>query len=155
MARHFFTGRGAYGGGQQRDVPDAPRGPAAARAGRQPKEPSTPSQAQQDKARSKEKEEKKTLSDFKIVGLEVPELEWKWGLVPERERERDDEAEGSGGRKRKAEGGNEGPSWPSTFSCVSSSDPLAFHRLAQRTARLRPPPARQAPRPNSSEAPTL
>lgn len=36
----------------------------------------------------------------------MPELEWKWGVVPETARE--DETEGSGGRKRKAEGGNDG-----------------------------------------------
>lgn len=153
------AGRGAFGGGggQSRDMPDAPRGPAATRAGRQPKEPSTPSQTPQEKTRTKEKEDKKTLSDFKIVGLEVPELEWKWGLVPERERERDDEADGSSGRKRKAEGGNEG-------SC-SASEPfrdrhnfvvLRFVVITRGQETIHPPPrpARQASRRSSSGPPT-
>lgn len=57
------------------------------------------STANAEKARAaKEKEDsKRTLTDFKIVGLELPELLWKWGNVPEKEREEE-------GKKRKADG---------------------------------------------------
>lgn len=30
----------------------------------------------------KKEENKRTLTDFKIVGLEIPELEWSWGVLP-------------------------------------------------------------------------
>jgi hypothetical protein len=141
------AGRGAFSGGQQRDLPDAPRGPAATRAGRQPKESSTPTQAQQDKSRPKEKEDKKTLS------------EWKWGLVPERERERDDEAEGSGGRKRKAEGGDDGQSLPPRRHTLGAgmlptdvSRPPSLCLQMMDLPHL--PPAHRAPRRSSSGART-
>ena len=28
-------------------------------------------------------ENRRTLTDFKIIGLEIPKLDWKWGLIPE------------------------------------------------------------------------
>lgn len=108
IALFVTAGRGAFAGSHHRDLPDAPRGPASTRAGRQAKESTHGTPAPSDKARpaKEQREEKKTLTDFKIVGLEVPELDWRWGVVHGQDRE--EEVEGSGGRKRKAEVGNEG-----------------------------------------------
>lgn len=33
-------------------------------------------------ATGKKEENKRTLTDFKIVGLEIPELDWSWGTLP-------------------------------------------------------------------------
>jgi 20S proteasome subunit alpha 6 len=69
---------------------NAPRGPSHMRRERQDhqRQRSTRSEvspgkkdSRKDKKKEKEKEAKTTLTDFRIVGIEMKELGWKWGLV--------------------------------------------------------------------------
>ena len=96
-------GRGAFQANlSTADAPRGPRGgPSGGRANvsQSAAAAASLSAANAEKARvAKDKEDsKRTLTDFKIVGLELPELLWKWGSVPEKEREEE-------GKKRKADG---------------------------------------------------
>lgn len=108
---HFtFILSGARGGAfasSFHHTPDAPRGPSKGRNAAKIKDdssaPSSLSAANaidtssKQSRKEKAQEEKRTVTDFKIVGLELPELAWRWGLVPEKEREEE-------GKKRKADG---------------------------------------------------
>src|SRR5262249_45107401 len=38
-------------------------------------------------------ENRRTLTDFKIVGLEIRKLDWTWGLIPESRQGKDKEAD--------------------------------------------------------------
>ena len=70
---------------------NAPRGPSHMRRERQEsqrqrsaKEQSPSKSDKKDKKKEKEKDSAKTtLTDFRIVGIEMKELGWSWGLVGE------------------------------------------------------------------------
>ena len=69
---------------------NAPRGPSHMRRERQDHQRQrsarsevSPGKKDSRKDKKKEKEAKTTLTDFRIVGIEMKELGWKWGLVGE------------------------------------------------------------------------
>lgn len=69
---------------------NAPRGPSHMRRERQDHQRQrsarsevSPGKKDSRKDKRKEKEAKTTLTDFRIVGIEMKELGWKWGLVGE------------------------------------------------------------------------
>jgi 20S proteasome subunit alpha 6 len=85
-----MRGGGERGRGRGGMVMNAPRGPSHMRRERQDhqRQRSTRSEvspgkkdSRKDKKKEKEKEAKTTLTDFRIVGIEMKELGWKWGLV--------------------------------------------------------------------------
>lgn len=83
--RGGYGGRGGsdYGGSSSGRTPyDAPKGPRAAKGafgGRDGKEPRKERKWGRDAATSGGKDEaKRTLTDFRISGLEIPELDWEW-----------------------------------------------------------------------------
>lgn len=108
MGLFSFPSGGRGGAVGQFSVVDAPSGPKNRRnkekneqQGTLPNGSALSSVNSITASKKKEDDSKRTLTDFKIVGLELPELSWKWGFVPEKEREEE-------GKKRKAELGSEG-----------------------------------------------
>jgi 20S proteasome subunit alpha 6 len=113
-------------------VMNAPRGPSHMRRERQEsqrqrsaKEQSPSKRDKKDKKKEKEKDNAKTtLTDFRIVGIEMKELGWSWGLVgeeamnqvEEEEKVLEDEAKvaGDGDIKTEEAGQEEVPAEPTT-----------------------------------------
>jgi 20S proteasome subunit alpha 6 len=67
---------------------NAPRGPAGMRSRdkenfSRSRRGDTPSRDKRDRRRDNEREVKTTMTDFRIVGIEMKELGWSWGLVGE------------------------------------------------------------------------
>lgn len=58
------------------------QGHASSRAGRQDSTSFGNRDASQFASSGKKDENRRTLTDFKIVGLEMPELGWSWGMLP-------------------------------------------------------------------------
>ena len=75
-------GRGMRGGARG-GMMNVPRGPAGMRRQEPPKQARDLDRKRKDKERdrAREKEEKITMTDFRIVGIEVKGLDWAWGLV--------------------------------------------------------------------------
>lgn len=105
---------GSFASSSFHNTPDAPRGPAKSRNGAKVDRDhaatsgppfSSVNTIEKSTKKDKSNEERRTVTDFKIVGLELPELSWKWGIVPEKEREEE-------GKKRKADGSEAGGEYP-------------------------------------------
>ncbi|CED82438.1 hypothetical protein [Phaffia rhodozyma] len=136
--RGGYRGRGMRGAAYSSSHPradyaphDAPRGPSSTRyharasLGNVPPKKDTPTGTPVVPRAKMAKEEgpKQTFTDFKIIGLEVPELSWKWGVV-----DREDEVEGGNGRKRKADAGSEDPNQGSPTQASTIGQPPSKHR---------------------------
>jgi len=103
---------------------NAPRGPSHMRRERQDHQRQrsarsevSPGKRDTRKDKKKEKEAKTTLTDFRIVGIEMKELGWKWGLVGEEamnQAEEDEEKAEKGEAEVKTEdvGGESADSGP-------------------------------------------
>ena len=88
--RGGFGGRGGLAGrgGRGGAVVNAPRGPSGMRGrndrdrSQQPRRDERKDTKEKDrKKKDKEKEAKTTMTDFRIVGIEIKDLGWSWGLT--------------------------------------------------------------------------
>lgn len=85
---HNRRGGGSFNAGHQHHQNNAPfrgrgQGHTSGRAGRQDGSTNFGNRdASQFASSGKKDENRRTLTDFKIVGLEMPELGWTWGVLP-------------------------------------------------------------------------
>ena len=118
---------------------NAPRGPSHMRRERQEsqrqrsaKEQSPSKRDKKDKKKEKEKDNAKTtLTDFRIVGIEMKELGWSWGLVGEEAMNQVEEEEKVAEEEAKVAGDGNVKTEEAAQEEVLSTEPSATEEVKQ------------------------